>query len=238
MPKLTDKIGSGMTERRVVEYDWDVPGDVDAQIQAAITTFQRSSFAKLFEHLTQHAAAILDKADLPSDPEKLYLFSREEGWAAIEEDMDLGPEWAEAHLTLGKVMEFCKVPPDSPEGYAVRVIMLLRTAQEQLQAGSTDDAMASAFAAGALVNEAGMKEMFEPDFLTGEKVREGGQKGQAGKHGTAADRAAKRRRYTRAFDIAMEKGVGRMEAYLRAAEVCRVSEVTIRRAVAARTTYG
>jgi hypothetical protein len=72
MPKLTDTIGSGMTERVVVEDDWTAPGDVGAQVQGAIATFQRPSFAKPFERLTQLAAAILDKADLPSDHERLY----------------------------------------------------------------------------------------------------------------------------------------------------------------------
>jgi hypothetical protein len=84
MPKLTGKIGSGMTERGVLGYDWSEPADVQAQVQAAIATFERSSFAKLFERLTQLAAAILDQAVLPSDPDRLYLVSPEEGWAVLE----------------------------------------------------------------------------------------------------------------------------------------------------------
>ena len=236
MPKLTGKIGSGMTERGVLGYDWSEPADVQAQVQAAIATFERSSFAKLFERLTQLAAAILDQAVLPSDPDRLYLVSPEEGWAVLEEGMDLGPELAEAHLSFGRVMELYRVPPDSPEGYAARLLLLRRTAREQLQAGSTDEAMASAFAAGELVNEAAMKEVFEPDVLTGESTREGGRKGHKQVYGTEAEKAAKRQAYREEFDQLRAQGHGIMEAYDLAAERFDVSSKTIQRAVEERKT--
>lgn len=238
MPKLTAKIGSGMTERRVLRYDWNEPGDVNAQIQAAITTFQRSSFAKLFEHLTQFAAAILEEAGLPSDPKREYLFNPEAGWAVIEEDVELGPEFDDARLSLDTTVMFCGYKPDSPEGYAARVLMLLRMAQEQLRAGSMDEAMASAFAAGALANEAGMKETFEPDVLRGESTRKGGQEGHEKAYGTAVQRAAKRQGYWDEFDRLRAQGHGIMKAYELAADKFDVSWKTIQRAVDERKTTG
>lgn len=238
MPKLRKILGTGMTQRGVVEYDWAVPGDVQAQVQAAIETFERSSFVRLSLRLTELASAILDQAGLPSAPEKEYLFSPEAGWAVIEADMELEPELAESPRSFGRVMSMCQVPPDSPEGYAARVLLLLQRVQEQSQAGSPDEALASAFAAGELVNEAAMKGVFERDFLAGEKVREGGRRAHEQTYGTEAEKEAQRRIYWEAYDAARESGANKTKAYDLVAQRFGVHPITIRRAVASRGRQG
>jgi hypothetical protein len=149
----------------------------------------------------------------------------------IEADMDLGSELADARLPLERAVMFCGYGPDSPEGYAARVLMLLRRAKDQLQAGSHDEALATAFAAGELVNEAAMKGMFERDFLTGEKVRQGGQKGHEETYGTEDEKAARRRSYLEAFDILRANKVGKMKAYQAVAKRFNVSLSTVQRAI-------
>jgi hypothetical protein len=65
MPKVTKTTGSGMTERGVVEFDWSQPEDVQAQVRAAVVTFDRSSFERLSRRLIALASVILEEASLP-----------------------------------------------------------------------------------------------------------------------------------------------------------------------------
>ena len=46
MPKITGTIGTGMTKRAVVEFDWNTPGDLDVQIAGGIESVDRSSFGR------------------------------------------------------------------------------------------------------------------------------------------------------------------------------------------------
>ena len=230
MPKLTDKIGSGMTERGVVHYDLSEPGDVRALIQAAGETLDRSSFGRLVQRLTRLTTQILAAADLPSDPEMMYRVTAErscEPAGPMTPDAELDAD----RLPLQMAVLTCGYAPDSPEGYAARVIVLLRRAKEQLQAGSMDEAMATAFDAGALVNEAGMKETFEPDVLVGGRVREGGQEGHKKVHGSEEEKASRRRSYLEAFDLLRAKKVDKMKAYRAVAKRFGVSLSTVQRAI-------
>ena len=238
MPKITRKLGSGMTERGIVEFDWVVPGDLQAQIRAAIETFERSSFQRLSHSLTELATAILDEAGLPADPEKQYLVSSEEGWAVIEVETDLSPELADAHLSFSKVMEIYRVPPDSPEGYAARVLLLLQRAKDQLQAGVTDDAMATSFAAGELVTEAAMKGLFEKDYLSGAEARERMRKVHEETYGTPEKMEARDEAIRRAVDTALAKGFPKMKVYKAAAMQFRTGVSTIRRVVRKKANEG
>ncbi|EYD76044.1 hypothetical protein Rumeso_02473 [Rubellimicrobium mesophilum DSM 19309] len=209
-----------------------------AQIQAAITTVERSSFARLVQRLTELATRILVAAELPSGSEQAYVVRPDGTWAVLDEAVDLNAEQDSVLLPLDQALLHLGHAPDSPEGYAARVLRILSVAQEQLRAGSMDEAMASAFAAGELVTEAAMKGMFEVDFLTGERVREGGRQGHRRAHGSEEDKAARRANYIRAFDLAVMHGFGRMEAYRSVAKVFGVSPVTVRRAIAQRGDHG
>ena len=88
-----------------------------------------------------------------------------------------------------------------------------------------------AFALGELVNEAGTKEIFEEDVLTGESVREGGARGHAAAYGTADEIRARYRSYAATVETLVSRGSGKMDAYRRAAREHRVSQKTIQRAV-------
>ena len=98
----------------------------------------------------------------------------EGGWVVVDEGADLEPATSGVYQPLHAVVEESGYAHDSPEGYAAAVLRHLFAARVYLRAGHHDEAMALAFALGELVNEAGMKEIFEQDVHIGERVREGG----------------------------------------------------------------
>jgi hypothetical protein len=227
-----------MTQRGVVEFDWNTPGDTDAQVKAAIETLDRSSFVRLSRRVTELAMPILDQAGLPSDPWGEYLVTPDRTWAAITKEMELGPELDDARLTLEVAVMLCGYPPDSPEGYASRVLMTLRVAQQELAAGHLDDAMAFAFAAGELVTEAAMKGVFEKDYLTGAATRDRMRKVHEEKYGTAAEIEARDEAIRQAVEAGLAHGFGKMKVYKAAAERFRTSVSTVRRVVRQKKTQG
>jgi hypothetical protein len=233
MPKIIKIIGSGMTERGIVAFDWSNREDVTAQIDAGINTLNRSSFELHSRQLSAIATSILSAADLPTDPRVLYLVTGEGEWGAVEDGTELDEELASA-LPLSVAVCLCGYPDDSPEGFAAELLMTLEAAKDCLVSGDVDSAMALAFQAGETAMKAGMKEVFEPDYLAGERVREGGRKAHAATHGTAEEKAARRAAYQEAFDAAKGRGLARMDAYRAAARQFGVSVTTIRRAIARR----
>ena len=229
MPKVTKTVGSGMTERGIVHFDWYEPGDVDAQVRAAIEASDRSSFQRMSRRLGDLATSILVEAELPSDPDKEYLVGPDSALPALEGEVSqLDADW----LPLDVAVIACGHAPDSPQGYAAAVLMLLRSARQQLQAGSFDEAMATAVAIGEVVNEAGMKDMFEKDFLAGEKVRAGGRRAHEQTHGTQEEKDARRAAYLQAYDSERAEGANKTNAYKVVAKTFHVHPITVRRAVA------
>lgn len=234
MPKITRTIGDGMTERGVVEFDWAEADDVQALIRAATETSAQSSFDRLSRTLEALARQILEGAELPSDPGASYLVTPDGAWAAIDDQMYLDAELHDADLPLDLAVPFCGYPSDSAEGYAARVLMLLQKARQQQEAGSIDEAMALAFAVGELANEAGMKDLFEADFIVGAKLRAVGRSALERQHGTPEERAARREDYLREFDRLRAAGTKKTLAYELTAEKFGVNEKTVRRAVRSR----
>jgi hypothetical protein len=238
MPKPIMTTGSGMTERSILRFDWGQPEDAEAQVKAAIETFDRSSFARLSRRLAELAMPILDQAGLPSDPEGEYLVTSDGAWAPITDEMDLGPELEDAHLSLEVAVMLCGYPHDSPEGYAARVLMTLRVAQDQLEAGHLDEAMALAFAAGELVTEAAMKGVFEKDYLAGAGARDRMRKVHEEKYGTVEEVESRDEAIRQAVDSALAKGFRKMKVYKAAAERFRTSVSTVQRALRQKKNQG
>lgn len=234
MPKITRTIGNGMTERGAVEFDWAEADDVQALIRAANETFARSSFDRLSRTLEALARQILECAELPSDPCASYLVTPDGAWAATDDQVHLNAELHDADIPLDLAMQFCGYPSDSAEGYAARVLMLLQKARQQQEAGNVDEAMALAFELGELANEAGMKDLFEADFIVGAKQRAIGRNAFEKQHGTPEQRAARREDYLREFDRLRAAGTKKMLAYELTAEKFGVNEKTVRRAVRSR----
>jgi hypothetical protein len=231
MAKITRSIGTGMTERAVVEFDHDNPEDVAAQVNAAIRAFEISSFDRISRRLTELAVAILQAAGLPSDPAAGYMLRSTNGASFIElaEPRDVDDQ---ANLmALDEAILAAGFEIDSAEGYAGRILRKLHLSQSRLRAGEIDDAMALAFEIGGLVTEAGMKAVFEPDFRLGEKVRAGGAKGHENAYGSPEERKTKYASYVAAFDDARTKGMDKMTAYKHAARKCGVKPRTIQRSV-------
>jgi hypothetical protein len=231
MAKITRSIGTGMTERAVVEFDHANPEDVDAQMNAAIRAFEMSSFDRISRRLTELAVAILQAAGLPSDPAAGYMLrsTNDASFFELAEPRDVDDQ---ANLmALDEAILAAGFEIDSAEGYAGRILRKLHLSQYHLRAGGIDDAMAVAFEVGALVTEASMKAVFERDFLTSEAVQAGGRKGHRAAYGSNEDRKAKHSAYVTAFDDARANGWDKMTAYKHAARKCKVSETTVQRAV-------
>ncbi|MCZ4263020.1 MULTISPECIES: hypothetical protein [Limimaricola] len=235
MPKITRTTGSGMTERAVLKFDPTDTDDIQRMIRAAIETFERSSFDRVSRKLEMLAKQILESAGLPSDPAVSYLVTPDGAWAVVDDQMYLDAELHNADLPLDLAVPFCGYPSDSAEGYAARVLMLLQKARRQQKAGSIDEAMALAFEVGALANEAGMKDLFEADFLVGAKQRAIGHKALEKQHGTPEERAARRGAYLQEYDRLRANGVRKTLACELTAEKFRVSAKTIQRAVKLRS---
>lgn len=235
MPQITRTTGSGMTERAVLKFDPTDPNDIQEMVRAAAETSARSSFGRLSRTLEAVARRVLEAAELPSDPGVSYLVTPEGAWAAIDDQMYLDAELHNADLPLDLAVPFCGYPSDSAEGYAARVLMLLQKARRQQKAGSIDEAMALAFEVGALANEAGMKDLFEADFLVGAKQRAIGHKALEKQHGTPEERAARREAYLQEYDRLRANGVRKTLACELTAEKFRVSAKTIQRAVKLRS---
>ena len=229
MPRIKKTIGNGMTERGIVRFDAEDPDDVPGLIEAGVQTFDRSSFERLSHQLSDLARRILGDCGLPSDAARLYLVAGDGTWSAPDPKSTVDDELD--YLPLDAAVQACGHEPDSPQGYAADLLMILTRARLHLSEGRTDEAMALAFAAGELVNEAGVKEVFEKDVLTGERVSEGGRKGHEGRYGTQEEKAATRAEYVQAFDAARDSGLRTLAAYDEVARQFSVSETTIRRAV-------
>ena len=232
MPKIIGTVGTGMTHEGFVSFDWDEPGDVEAQIDAAVETWSRSNFSLLSRRLAELATAILNQAGLPSDPGKFYEMTPEGGWVVVDEGAALEPATSGVYQPLHAVVEESGYAHDSPEGYAAAVLRHLFAARVYLRAGHHDEAMASAFALGELVNEAGMKEIFEQDVDVGERVRAGGRRAHIETYGTENEIQARYAAYAATIERFVAQGSGRMDAYRAAAKAHGVSETTVRRAVA------
>ena len=86
-----------------------------------------------------------------------------------------------------------------------QVLMYLAAAKMHFLAGQHDEAMASAFRLGELVNEAGMKEVFEPDVDIGERVREGGRRAHVETYGTEKEIQARDATYAAAIKNSWRK---------------------------------
>ena len=232
MPRIAKTIGSGMTKHGVIAYDWSEPGDVDGLVRAAIEAFERTSFTRLSTRLVKITTRMLMEAGLPSEPEPTYVVRPDGTWVILDQTTDLQAEQGSILLSFDQTILNGGYQPDSPEGYAAQVLRALSLAQRHLEAGNLDDAMALAFRAGELVNEADMKTAFEKDFLTGEKVRAGGRKGHRQTHGSQYEKDARHAGYLEAYDREIAGGAGKMEAYRAVAKKLKVSPGTVRRAVA------
>ena len=76
MPKIRRPIGTGMTKRGTVTFDWDNPADVEVQVEAAIDAFEQSSFERLSRRImdgrrTHCAARRCSKAPGEATPKSM-----------------------------------------------------------------------------------------------------------------------------------------------------------------------
>ena len=225
MPRIKGTMGSGMTRKAIVQFDGENPADVDKMVAAAIRTFDQTSYTRVSGALRNHAVAILSANSLPSDVEASYAI---DGSRLSEGDRSTGQET----LHLWEVLHNRGVPPDSPAGYAVRLLYMLKEIDKFAGEKRYDEALAMALEAGQLLAEAGIKEIWEKDALRGYKVIESAREGHTAMHGTAQDKAASRALHLEAFEKARNRGLGKTAAYEAAGEECGVTRRTIQRSVA------
>ncbi len=231
MPKIRRPIGTGMTKRGTVTFDWDNPADVEVQVEAAIDAFEQSSFERLSRRIMDHARAILAAAGLPTDVNGVYALAEDRSWTQVEK-IPRSRARKQRPLSLPQLVVLRGHASDSPEGYAVSLLFLINRANRLAAAGAIDEAMATAFTAGQQINEAAMKEIWEADALRGEKVLESARRGHAEVHGSEEAKTRRRAAYVRAFEAERKKGQSKMEAYEAVARQFDVDPRTIQRAVA------
>lgn len=162
MRRTNKTVGTGMTKRAIVTFDWDDPADVDAQMQAAILALDRTSFDRLSKRIVGHAQQILAQAGLPTEANDAYAVTRKKGWKRLKRTRR--PKRATHQgLALSGLLLQLGHALDSPEGYAARVLSVIGEAGRLRDAGQLDEAMAMVFAVGSLISEARMRETREPD---------------------------------------------------------------------------
>jgi len=230
MRRTNKTVGTGITKRAIVAFDWNDPADVDAQIQAAIMTFERTSFERLSKRIVGHAVRILEQAGLPTETEGAYAIVGAKSWTRLKKN-HRSKHGKQQGLSLSELVLRLGCMSDSPEGYSARLISLIDEARRLRDDGQVDEAMAKAFAVGELINEAWIKEVWEQDALRGVKLVEGGRLGHEMVHGTEDAKAARRNAYQRTYRQGLAEGLSRMAAYEVAAGKHGVSKRTIQRAV-------
>lgn len=231
MPKIQGIIGTGITKRGVVTYDWKNPADVGALIEATVSTVKQTSFNHLSREIVNLAERILADAGLPTEINGVYAHATDGTWNRVEK-LPRSRSDRDKLLTLSELFQKTNYAVDSPQGYAVRLLILIDKASMLAREGSFDEAMATAFAIGQQINEAANKEIWEEDALRGEKVLASARSGHAQVHGTEQVKAARRAKYRDAFQKARANGLSKMEAYEAVAVQFGVSSRTIERAVA------
>lgn len=230
MPKIRGTIGTGMTERAIISFDESVPGDVDAQIAAAIEAFSRTSFARRSRDIANQAKAILANSGLPAEISAAYVFTNDGSWRVVTEEPaseEADPEW----IMLPQLVVSLGYAIDSPESYSAHLLYLISRVEVLLKANRIDEALATAVSVGEQIKEASIKAAWEEDALRGEKIVEGARQGQRQVYGTEEQKLNRQARYVREFDAARKQGLSRMAAYEAVAKRQKVSVVTVRRAV-------
>jgi hypothetical protein len=230
MRRTNKTVGTGMTKRAIVTFDWDDPADVDAQIQAAIMTFEQTSFDRLSKRIVSHAVQILAQAGLPTEMGDAYAIAGAKSWTRLKQNRR-SKRAKRQGLSLSELVLQLGYMSDSPEGYATRLISLIDEARRLRDDGQVDEAMAKAFAVGELIKEAWIKEVWEPDALRGVKLVESARQGHVAVHGTEESKAARRDACLRTYRQSLAEGLSRMAAYEAAAKKHGVGTKTIQRAV-------
>lgn len=199
-------------------------------IQAGIETLNRTSFARLSKKITGLAQEILRNASLPTDVNGAYVVSDENVWRPAKATRKSRKTLSE-FISFHKLVSRLGIAIDSPEGYAVRLLILVDNTNTLIRSGQVDEAMATAVSIGELVNEASMKEVWEKDALRGAKVLESARSGHEQVHGTREAKEARWATYFQAYEKYVAQGLAKMTAYEEAAEDNHVSAKTIQRAV-------
>jgi len=231
MPKIKGTQGTGVTERAILEFDWNNAADLDAAVSAAATTLESSSFQHGSKRIEALAKKILTDAGLPNEVRVPYRLGSDGKWQAVGRipRRKTDQEKLRLHSDMVAALGY---GIDSPQGYASEILLLIEKARILQRKGRVDEAMAAAFDAGALVSEAAFKDVWEVDALRGLKVHEGARAGHEQVHGTKEDKVRRNVERVEAFNAARKEGLSKMAAYEAAAEQLGEDPRTIQRAVA------
>lgn len=205
-------VGSGLSERAIVQFDTSDPEDFECVRRAASDTLDRMSFERICKRNKKISKDILKAEGLPHEASKQY-----------ELDGEL--------YSLDQVVLANGHKPDSLAMYAASILMMIEKAFALFREGDVDQALAAVFALGELVAEAGIKEVWEDDAIRGDKVLRAARLGHAMEHGDAAAVARRRQAQAASFERHLKQGRGKMDAYRAAADEHGVDPRTIQRAV-------
>ena len=115
--------------------------------------------------------------------------------------------------------------------YAEEFLRYRKLAQDFINKGDPDNATNAAFRAGYIICEASMKFRWEDDALRGQGFLKYPKMGHESVHGTDEQKRQRWRLQAAAFDDAYAETPKKTAAYALAAERCKCSERSIRRAL-------
>lgn len=183
MPIEKETIGSGITARTQVRI---VGPFEEEEIKALFGRVGRPTFSSVLASAETVAAEILAAAGLPP---RFGLYWRADAgpWTELQKGAPM-EAWRSGqsiatHKGVWSIAKKEGHEPDSTIGYAARVADRIGKIRHHLSKGATENACLESMQFGGLVQEAQMKQRWEPAALTGQKVRhempgsaKGGQK--------------------------------------------------------------
>jgi len=171
MPVEKEIIGSGITARTQVRI---VAPFEEEEIGALFGRVGRLTFSSVLASAETVAAEILTAAGLPP---RFGLYWRADAgpWTELQKGAPM-EAWRSGHAIdcqkgVWSIAKKGGHEPDSAVGYAAQVADRIGWIRHHLSKGATEKACLESLQLGGLVQEAQMKQRWEPAALTGQKVR-------------------------------------------------------------------
>ncbi len=175
MPVKRYEIREGVSVRKRTKL---TPPFLECEVAELHNMLVESTFDSRMAHVETWARSVLTAAGLP-DRRGFFVRYPDGRWVEAPKDWEtrdlrdfLGR--GESICTLGKLVEG---KPFTHEWYTVRFLDNLDFLNALIQRGEAARAASFAFTLGRLVQELDFKLDWEPNAITGEKVRAGGKKG-------------------------------------------------------------
>jgi hypothetical protein len=161
--------GSGFTKTKRVVYSFPLEQDEEQALKDTIDAHEDD-----LDMIERNCRAILSKAGLPDSERRLVIWQKDGKWREAPDGFDTpGSPGEEISGLISQIGEGCRIPEDSPEGYAARMLQRLMLVRSAIQRNAAEKAAREALLLGALWREMEMKIRIEPVALRGVSFEEG-----------------------------------------------------------------